>query len=158
MEDVAAKVTPNLIKEARLAELKREIMASEALAYKGMMLSGLPNVFVAFGYTNASWTLKADLTANFVCRLFKFMDKRGYRFVSPQHDPAQSTQPFLDFTSGYVQRGADALPRSGNRAPWVVTANYTLDRQELRDGALEDDMVFSRPHAVSHPALAEAAE
>jgi cyclohexanone monooxygenase len=114
---------------------------AQAMAYKGMMLSGLPNVFVAFGYTNASWTLKADLTASYVCRLFKYMDKRGYRFVSPQHDPAQTTQAFLDFTSGYVQRASAMLPKQGAASPWRVHQNYVMDVLALRFGGFEDGVL-----------------
>lgn len=138
---VATGLQLNVLAEVAIHVDGKPFMASEALAYKGMMLSGLPNMFVAFGYTNASWTLKADLTANFVCRLFKFMDKRGYRFVSPQHDPAQTTQPFLDFTSGYVQRASAMLPKQGAASPWRVHQNYVMDVLALRFGRFEDGVL-----------------
>lgn len=132
---------------------------ADALAYKGMMFSGIPNLAISFGYINASWTLRSDLIAEYVGRLLNHMKASGTSIATPTPSPDVHPQRLaMDLSSGYVQRGADALPRSGNRAPWVVTANYTLDRQELRDGALGDDMVFTRPHAVSRPALAEAAE
>jgi cyclohexanone monooxygenase len=99
-------------------------------------------VFVAFGYTNASWTLKADLTASYVCRLFKHMDNRGYRFVSPQHDPAQTTQAFLDFTSGYVQRASALLPKQGAASSWRVHQNYVMDVLALRFGGFEDGVLL----------------
>ena len=138
---VATGLQLNVLADVAIHVDGKPFVAGDALAYKGMMLSDLPNVFVAFGYTNASWTLKADLTANFVCRLFKFMDKRGYRFVSPQHDPAQSTQPFLDFTSGYVQRASAMLPKQGAASPWRVHQNYVMDLLALRFGRFEDGVL-----------------
>jgi cyclohexanone monooxygenase len=138
---VATGLQLNVLADVAIHVNGKPFVAGDALAYKGMMLSDLPNVFVAFGYTNASWTLKADLTANFVCRLFKFMDKRGYRFVSPQHDPAQSTQPFLDFTSGYVQRASAMLPKQGAASPWRVHQNYVMDLLALRFGRFEDGVL-----------------
>ena len=138
---VATGLQLNVLADVAIHVDGKPFVAGDALAYKGMMLSDLPNVFVAFGYLNASWTLKADLTANFVCRLFKFMDKRGYRFVSPQHDPAQSTQPFLDFTSGYVQRASAMLPKQGAASPWRVHQNYVMDLLALRFGRFEDGVL-----------------
>jgi cyclohexanone monooxygenase len=117
------------------------VVAGDRFAYKGMMLSGLPNMAMAFGYTNASWTLKADLTAGFVCRLLKHMDRQGYRFVCPQHDGALTPQPFLDFTSGYVVRASERLPKQGPSAPWRVHQNYLLDLLALRFGRLEDGVL-----------------
>jgi len=117
------------------------VVAGDRFAYKGMMLSGLPNMAMAFGYTNASWTLKADLTAGFVCRLLKHMDRQGYRFVCPQHDAALTPQPFLDFTSGYVVRTSERLPKQGPSTPWRVHQNYLLDLLALRFGRLEDGVL-----------------
>jgi cyclohexanone monooxygenase len=117
------------------------VVAGDRFAYKGMMLSGLPNMVMAFGYTNASWTLKADLTAGFVCRLLKHMDRQGYRFVCPQHDAALTPQPFLDFTSGYVVRTSERLPKQGPSTPWRVHQNYLLDLLALRFGRLEDGVL-----------------
>ena len=117
------------------------VVAGETYAYKGMMLSGLPNMAMAFGYTNASWTLKADLTASFVCRLLKHMDKQGYRFVCPHANEALTPQPFLDFTSGYVVRATDRLPKQGPSAPWRVHQNYLMDLLALRFGRLEDGVL-----------------
>ena len=114
---------------------------AKAIAYKGMMLSGLPNVFVTFGYTNASWTLKADLTAQYVCRLMTHMARRGQRSVQPQHDPTQTPQAFLDFTSGYVQRASAQLPKQGTASPWRVHQNYVMDLLALRLGKLEDGVL-----------------
>ncbi|GGI78373.1 cyclohexanone monooxygenase [Polymorphobacter multimanifer] len=130
--------------------------SADSLAYKGMMFSHIPNLAVSFGYINASWTLRSDLIAEYVCRILNHMKATGTDIALPT--PAADVVPerlAMDLSSGYVQRGADALPRSGNRAPWMVTASYTHDRQELRDGAVTDEMVF----ATAQPALfAEAAE
>ena len=121
------------------------VVAGDTFAYKGMMLSGLPNMAMAFGYTNASWTLKADLTAGFVCRLLKHMDHHGYRFVCPQASGSLTPQPFLDFTSSYVLRATDRLPKQGPSAPWRVHQNYLMDLLALRFGRLEDGVLrFTR--------------
>lgn len=117
------------------------VVAGDTYAYKGMMLSGLPNMAMTFGYTNASWTLKADLTARFVCRLLKHMDKQGYRFVCPQANEALTPQPFLDFTSGYVLRATDHLPKQGPSSPWRVHQNYLMDLLALRFGRLQDGVL-----------------
>ena len=133
---------------------------ADTLSYKGMMFSGIPNLAVSFGYINASWTLRSDLIAEYVARLLVHMRAKGVAIATPT--PAPGVEPerlAMDMTSGYVQRGADALPRSGNRAPWMVTANYKLDKQELRDGDLGEDMTFSAATAAKpSPAFAEAAE
>jgi cation diffusion facilitator CzcD-associated flavoprotein CzcO len=121
------------------------VVAGERFAYKGMMLSGVPNLAMAFGYTNASWTLKADLTAGFVCRLFKHMDKKGYRVVCPQTDGPLQPEPFLDFSSGYVVRATERLPKQGPTSPWRVHQNYVLDLLALRFGRLEDGVLHFSP-------------
>jgi cation diffusion facilitator CzcD-associated flavoprotein CzcO len=115
---------------------------STAMAYKGAMLSGVPNMAFAFGYTNASWTLKADLTATYVCRLLRHMRARGYTSATPRRNAAVAELPFLDFTSGYVTRAQGVLPKQGSRRPWKVYQNYVLDALTLRwrridDGVLE---------------------
>jgi len=130
---------------------------ADSLAYKGMMYSGIPNLFQSFGYINASWTLRSDLIADYVCRLINHMDARGVEIATPT--PAADVTPerlAMDLQSGYVQRGADALPRSGNRAPWVVTANYKYDRAELLDGPVANELALSRAAAPAR--LLEAAE
>ncbi|UYY59407.1 flavin-containing monooxygenase [Sphingomonas sp. S2-65] len=115
------------------------------LTYKGMMFADVPNLAIAFGYTNASWTLKADLTAKYVTRLLNAMRKRGMRQVTPRVAGAVEEMPFLDFTSGYVQRAAAALPRQGNRAPWRLHQNYARDLLSLKFGSIDDEMEFSNP-------------
>ena len=116
------------------------------MAYKGMMLSGVPNFAFAIGYTNASWTLKADLVSEFVCRVINFMDERGYDHVEPKHpDSGVDEAPLMDFTSGYVLRALDRLPKSGSRAPWRLKQNYLLDLRLIRHGKVDDEaLIFSK--------------
>jgi cation diffusion facilitator CzcD-associated flavoprotein CzcO len=116
------------------------VTLSETVGYKGMMFSDIPNLAIAVGYTNASWTLKCDLTCEYVCRLLNHMDDRGYRRVTPrQRDAALETQPFIDLQSGYVLRSIDAFPKQGIRAPWRLYQNYARDIMLLKFGALEDE-------------------
>jgi monooxygenase len=118
----------------------REVELPDTVGYKGMMLSGVPNLALTLGYTNASWTLKADLVGEYVCRLLNHMSDRGYRHCTPlAPDPSAPTEPFLDLKSGYVQRSIDKLPRQGSTAPWRLNQNYPLDVRLLRHGSLEDD-------------------
>jgi cyclohexanone monooxygenase len=114
---------------------------SHAMAYKGMMLSNLPNLAMAFGYTNASWTLKADLTAGYVCRLLNYMDSHGYHIALPKANSAVAAQPFLGFTSGYVQRAQALLPKQGDRKPWQVHQNYMADLLTIRWGRIADGVM-----------------
>jgi cyclohexanone monooxygenase len=121
------------------------------MTYKGMMLSDLPNVFLAMGYTNASWTLKADLTASYVCRLLKHMQRHGYREAVPRKDPQAQAQPYFDFSSGYVQRAAGVLPQQGDRKPWRVYQNYLADMLTLRWSRLDDGvMQFTSTDKAAH--------
>jgi monooxygenase len=138
----------------------REIDISQALGYKGMMLSDVPNLALAFGYTNASWTLKCDLTCMYVCRLLNHMDANGFDFcVAENHDPAIGVEPMIDFSSGYVQRAISKFPKQGSRAPWRLYQNYARDVMSLRRAPLEDEaMRFSRaPSRATLDATAELA-
>ncbi|HXD42587.1 MAG TPA: NAD(P)/FAD-dependent oxidoreductase [Ramlibacter sp.] len=120
---------------------------SKALVYRGVMYSGVPNMAVASGYTNASWTLKCELAARFVCRLLTHMRSRGLDACVAQPDGQATgpTQPFLNLTSGYVQRSAAALPRQGTRRPWRMYQNYLLDLLSLKLSPLRDRTLrFSR--------------
>ncbi len=136
----------------------RPVELSETVGYKGMMLSGVPNLALTLGYTNASWTLKADLVAEYVCRVLNHMSARGYDRCMPlAPDPSLPTLPFLDLKSGYVQRAIDQLPRQGATAPWRLNQNYPLDVRLLRRGTLEDEGVeFARTRTAqsAQPALA----
>ena len=111
---------------------------TETMAYKGLMLSGLPNFVFTIGYTNASWTLKADLVGDYVVRLLKHMDEHGYRSVVPVRDETVEERPFMDLTSGYVQRALPHLPKQGDRAPWALKQNYLVDTRTIRRGVLDD--------------------
>jgi monooxygenase len=118
----------------------QEIDLATTVGYKGMMFSGLPNMAVALGYTNASWTLKCDLTCEYVCRLLNHMDFHGYRRVLPRALPAgEETRPLIDLQSGYVQRALASFPKQGSRAPWRLYQNYARDIMMLRRGPLEDE-------------------
>ena len=118
---------------------------SKAMTYKGMMYAGVPNLASAFGYTNASWTLKADLTCEYVCRLLNHMEKTGTRQCTPRlNDPEVKPQPWVDFSSGYFQRAIDKLPKQGSKRPWKLYQNYALDIVTLKFGAVTDEaMEFS---------------
>jgi cation diffusion facilitator CzcD-associated flavoprotein CzcO len=112
---------------------------SQTMAYKGMMYSDVPNVASALGYTNASWTLKCDLTAEYVCRLLNYMDRHGYAQCTPRaNDPSLEEEPILDFTSGYVQRALHTLPRQGAKTPWRLHQNYVKDLSMMRFGRVDD--------------------
>jgi len=126
-----------------------EIAIPETFGYKGMMLSGVPNLALAFGYTNASWTLKCDLTCAYVCRLLNHMDARGYAVCVPEMgDRVVESQPFIDFSSGYVRRSIDKFPKQGPRPPWRLFQNYALDVLSLRYKELEDGVLrFTRAPA-----------
>ena len=108
------------------------------------MFSGVPNFALSSGYTNASWTLKCDLTSAYVCRLLNHMDKKGYTQARPELDWADmEVAPLLDFTSGYVVRKLDELPKQGTVTPWRLHQNYLLDIMMLRMGRVTDGMAFS---------------
>ena len=125
----------------------RPVDPAASLSYKGMMYSDLPNLASSFGYTNASWTLKSDLTARYVCRLLNHLARTGARQCTPRlTDPAVTPEKWVDFSSGYFQRSIDAFPRQGSRRPWKLHQNYALDIVSLKFGALDDGtMAFSGP-------------
>ena len=99
-----------------------------------MMLSGVPNMAFTFGYTNASWTLKADLMSEYVCRLLNYMDEKDYVTVEPRasRHAMSSELPFVDFSSGYIKRALDTLPKSGSKTPWRLKQNYLVDLRIIR--------------------------
>jgi monooxygenase len=123
---------------------------SETVSYKGMMLSGVPNFTMTIGYTNASWTLKADLVSRYVCRLINHLDAAGYVSATPVAPPEGADLPFLDLASGYVKRSLAHLPKQGGRTPWRLHQNYIRDVQLMRRGALADEgMTFQRRPAAT---------
>jgi monooxygenase len=122
---------------------------STTVSYKGMMISGVPNFTMVIGYTNASWTLKADLVNRYVCRLLNHLDAQGYVAATPVAPPEGADAPFLDLASGYVQRSLAELPKQGARTPWRLHQNYLRDVRLMRSGPLEDEgMTFQRPAAA----------
>jgi hypothetical protein len=131
------------------------------MTYKGMMFSEVPNLVSVFGYTNASWTLKCDLTCAYVCRLLNYMDARRYTMCMPQRDSDVGDAPWLNLTSGYIKRVEHMLPRQRTKAPWKLYQNYALDMLTLRFGKIADGtLAFSAPDrvaAASREALQAAA-
>lgn len=124
------------------------IEPGKTMVYRGMMVSGVPNFAFSTGYTNASWTLKADLVSRYVCRLLQHMDEHGYARCTPRRDPSVAEQPILDFSSGYVLRAIEQLPKQGDRPPWKLHQNYALDLLAIERGKLDDPaMEFERAPA-----------
>jgi cation diffusion facilitator CzcD-associated flavoprotein CzcO/pimeloyl-ACP methyl ester carboxylesterase len=135
----------------------RPIPISDTLAYKGMMLSGVPNFSLTIGYTNASWTLKADLVARYVCRILKYMDSHRVQIVTPEAPPSIESGKLvslIDLDAGYITRSASSLPKQGEKAPWRLRQNYLRDFRLLRLGSITDDVTFSNPVSRSTPPLA----
>jgi monooxygenase len=137
----------------------RRIESAQTYGYKGAMFSDVPNLASAFGYTNASWTLKCDLTCEYVCRLLSYMDRHGYRQCTPRnHDPELKPEAWIDFSSGYVQRAAAHLPKQGSKAPWRLYQNYIRDLFTLRYGRVDDGvMEFSSPRRAASGQVEQAA-
>ncbi|HVD41577.1 MAG TPA: NAD(P)/FAD-dependent oxidoreductase [Solirubrobacterales bacterium] len=117
----------------------------DLVGYKGMMFGGVPNLALALGYTNASFTLKCDLVSQYICRLLNYMDAHGYKVATPR-DPAPTAPrvPFIDLKSGYVLRSLDQLPKQGETRPWRLHQNYAADIRLLKHGPVDDEMDFSR--------------
>ena len=123
---------------------------ASTMTYKGMMFSDVPNLVSVFGYTNASWTLKADLVCDYTCRLLNHMDAHGHRIATPHNDDAGVTQePWIDFSSGYIQRASAILPKQGSKVPWKLHQNYPRDVMMLRYGKVDDGVMrFGSDEAV----------
>ncbi|MFC6287153.1 flavin-containing monooxygenase [Nocardioides sp. GCM10027113] len=121
-----------------------EVDPAQRMAYRAAMLAGVPNFVFTIGYANATWTLKADLVADWVCRLLAHLDAHGHRVVVPEPDPTVEPVPFLPLTSGYIQRAAHLLPRQGDRAPWRLAQNYLADRRTMRCEPIDDGVLAFR--------------
>jgi cation diffusion facilitator CzcD-associated flavoprotein CzcO len=118
------------------------VNTADRVIYKGQMLNGVPNFAFAFGYTNASWTLKCDLTALWVCRMLNYLDRHGHRACAPElRDPAVVPEPMLTFTSGYIERASAIMPKQGSAAPWRVHRNYVADLSVMRLGRIDDGVL-----------------
>jgi monooxygenase len=128
----------------------RDVALADTLAYRGAMISGVPNMAFAFGYINQSWTLGADLTAQHVCRLLNHMDERGYEQCTPRNmQRAAGSAPFMELSSGYVRRGVDLFPRQGSADPWYRPQNYSRDRRTVLRAPLDDPALeFARVSRV----------
>jgi monooxygenase len=125
----------------------------KTLVYKGMMFSDVPNLAFAVGYTNASWTLKCDLAAEYVCRLLNHMDRHRYTICTPRiDDPDIEEEPVIDFNSGYVLRALDTLPRQGSKTPWRLHQNYMRDLSLMRYGRVEDGTMEFKAAPAGHRA------
>ena len=120
----------------------RTIDPSKTMNYRGTMYAGIPNLASVFGYTNASWTLKSELTCNYICRVLNRMSREGYQVCVPQNDdPSVQPEPWLNLSSGYIQRVADKLPKQGSKVPWKLHQNYVKDIINLRYGSLDDGVI-----------------
>ena len=146
----ATGLNMQLLGGATLLRNGEPIDLPKTMTYKGLMFSGVPNAAVSFGYTNASWTLKADLVSEFVCRVLNYMDDHGFNRVEPQHPgTAVKEEPFMDFSPGYFRRAMDNLPRSGSEAPWRLKQNYLLDLRLIRYGKVDEkSLKFSKHRAA----------
>ena len=125
------------------------VTIGDRAAYRGLMLSGVPNLAYCIGYVNASWTLRADLSHRYVCRLLRHMDRERLAVATPK-SPEGRGRPLLDLSSGYVQRALDLFPRQGDRAPWIVRQNYLRDVVTTPRADVTRDMAFRR-RAVTTP-------
>lgn len=119
----------------------KKLEVADLLNYRGMMFGGVPNMAAVFGYTNASWTLKADLTCGYVARLLNYMDKHGYEIATPTPPENMDTEPLVNLQSGYFLRSVDALPKQGTETPWRNPENYLKDYKTIRWGKFNDGVM-----------------
>ena len=134
------------------------IIPNQSMSYRGVMFENIPNMAMVFGYTNSSWTLKADLISDYVCRLLKHMDNKGVRQVIPRnHNPDIKRLPFIDMSSGYIQRVKDQIPQQGDAKPWKLYQNYFLDMTSLKLANLDDpSLEYSAPNISTERSAQEA--
>lgn len=133
-----------------------ELVLNDHLAYRGLMVSEVPNFVYSIGYTNSSWTLKVDIIAEYLCRVIDHMNRYGFEVCQPVNDdPAMPTRPLLDFQAGYVQRVINDFPREGDREPWALKMNFLYDRKQLRTAPIEDGLLqFSKAGAKAPAGVA----
>ena len=139
-----------LLGGAELVVDGRPVRISDTFSYMGMMYSDVPNLVTTFGYINASWTLRADLTAEYTCRIINHMDETGCRQCTPRLRSEDRDMParkwITEFSSGYMQRVMHLFPKQGDKAPWLNTQNYMEDKKLLRERAVDDGVLqFSNP-------------
>ncbi|MET8967276.1 flavin-containing monooxygenase [Streptomyces hydrogenans] len=149
----ATGLTMAVFGKIRLSVDEQRVHVPDTTAYKAMMLSGVPNFVFALGYTNLSWTLKVDLVCEHFCRLLDHMDAHGHTTVEPVlNDPTMDRLPYMDLTSGYVQRGIGMFPRRGTEGPWTVEMAYEKDIERLREEPVDDHALrFTRTAAPAAP-------
>jgi cation diffusion facilitator CzcD-associated flavoprotein CzcO len=133
-----------LFGDARLVVDGDEVKLPHTMTYRALMLSGVPNFAFTIGYTNASWTLKADLVAEYVCRLLEHLDEHDLRQVVAPRDESLAESPLFDFTPGYVMRALDQLPVQGDREPWKLRQHYRYDAKVLRRAPIDDGVLEFR--------------
>ncbi|XWW43628.1 NAD(P)/FAD-dependent oxidoreductase [Fibrella sp. USSR17] len=138
---LATGLTIRLMGGTQIKVNEQLMQPQDAMIYKGMMVSDVPNLAYAFGYTNASWTLKVDLTANYICKLLNYMDRHQYEVVKPAKQAMVSEEPFLNLNSSYIQRAASVLPKQGAKRPWRVYQNYLADMLATRFGRIADGVL-----------------
>lgn len=123
----------------------KKVVSSDLYSYRGVMMSQIPNFAFILGYTNASWTLKSDISAQFITKLLNYMDKKNYQVCTPNISPKdQTAEPLLDFNSGYVLRALDTLPKQGKKHPWKMYQNYVRDLVSMRFEQLNDENLVFR--------------
>ena len=133
---LAAGLKIQLLGGAQISVNNQVAKISDSYNYKGMMISGLPNFIYCFGYTNASWTLKVDLTANYLCKILKYMDKHELEVLTPKVSKIENEENFLNLSSGYISRSEKDLPKQGSKRPWRVYQNYLVDMLTTRFGPI----------------------
>ncbi len=133
---------------AVLAVDGEEVDLGERYIYRGLMLDGVPNAALCLGYTNASWTLRSDLSTRYFCKLINYIRESGYAYGHPTVRRRMAPRPALDLTSGYVQRSVADFPKQGDRRPWFLRQNYVLDRHDTKTADLNKDMTFVPPGAA----------
>ncbi|MBW2423398.1 MAG: NAD(P)/FAD-dependent oxidoreductase [Deltaproteobacteria bacterium] len=151
---VATGLKLKVLGGVRLSVDNVPVQLADTWTYKGMMYSDVPNLVQTFGYVNASWTLRADLTAEYVCRLLNRMDELGMRQCTPrlrEEDRGMAKRPWLDdFSAGYVQRAMHLFPKQGDHEPWLNTQSYAADKKMIRRAPLEDGvLLFGNPETES---------
>jgi cation diffusion facilitator CzcD-associated flavoprotein CzcO len=138
---LATGLTIQLLGGATISLNGKQLNMRDVMIYKGMMVSDVPNLVYAFGYTNASWTLKIDLTANYTCKLLRYMDQNDYDVVVPSRQDLVTEEPFLNLTSTYIQRASALLPKQGAKRPWRVYQSYLADMLATRWGRIADGVL-----------------
>jgi cation diffusion facilitator CzcD-associated flavoprotein CzcO len=138
----ATGLTLQLMGGIKLTVDGKDVQVSDSMTYKAMMLSDIPNLALWFGYTNASWTLKCDLTSEYLCRLITHMDTQGYTTCVPRRlDPRVEEAAFVPLKAGYIERGKHLLPKQGDRAPWKLKQNYAFDIASIRYSDVDDGVM-----------------